>query len=587
MAEHSGFFNARLVDGQYDRTYNADDYRGNLGAVISNGVRRSEDNDLKVLAVSGSMDVIISTGRAWINGAWYYSDETIRITLDTPNNTLKRIDRIFLRFDNSVSGRSINVRYQAGVANANPEPPQLTRTNEIWELVLADINVGSQLEMTTITQDDIVDQRPNGKTKFEQNEEGKWVQVEGDDLCGWITTPVGYEGFFESVDSIIMDHLNEIDGEWQTMKDNWASVTLFKKYEDTLTTTQTITSVEVPITQYDPSGVDILEVFVNGIYVREGLDYTRSDKVITFSMQKPVGTIISFSVYKSIDGTGLGSVSDEMTELQNQMAELNNIAEYRYMCTGENDNVKLSQMCSSFFDGTDDGKEFKINIYGNFIASTPNSGDGTTVSRFKWIDVSPTGSTSRKITLDFSNCAKIVLPISEGSANVIFNGKDMTIIGASVEASQIGTATAIEVFSSTSGNIKAVRCRFNLAGYEKTFIGETGTYDDCIATCSVETGHGYCFYTNSNGLIRLMGGEFKAYTKASASNSMVAYQTDTGAVLVTYAVNCPVVSKSGYRQTHAINATGGTAIVRDTITTLTVTAGTVNSTISANKPDRG
>lgn len=585
--EHSGFFNARLVDGQYDRLYNADDYQGNLGAIISNGVRRSSDDDLKVIAVTGSMDVNVSIGRAWINGAWYYNDSSLLITLSTPNNQLKRIDRIVLRFDNTLSGRSINVVYLEGTPSASPQPRELTRTKTVYDIVLADINVGSQQEMTTIKQSDIIDQRPNGKTKFEQNEEGKWVEVEGDDLCGWITTPVGYEGFFESIDNTIMEHLNEIDGEWQTMKDRWASVTLFKKYEDSYVTTQTITSAEVPITQYDPTGVDILEVFVNGIYVREDVEYTRSGKVITFNMPKPVGTELAFSVYKSIDGTGLGDVSDEITELQNQMAELNNIAEYRYMATGENDNVKLSQMCSAFFDGTDDGKEFKINIYGDFVATVPNSGEGTTVSRYKWIDVSPTGSVSRKITLDFSNCSKIVLPIPEGSANVVFNGKDMTIIGASIEAIQIGTATAIEIFSSTSGNIKAVRCRFNLAGYEKTFIGETGTFDDCIATCSVETGHGYCFYTNSNGLLRIMGGEFKAYTKSSSHNSMVLYQIDTGAVAVTYAINCPVVSKSGYRQTHAVNSTGGTSIVRDTITTLTVTAGTVNSTINANKPDRG
>ena len=587
MAEHSGFFNARLVDGQYDRLYNAEDYQGNLGAIISNGVRRSSDDDLKVIAVTGSMDVNVSIGRAWINGAWYYNDSSLLITLSTPNNQLKRIDRIVLRFDNTLSGRSINVVYLEGTPSASPQPRELTRTKTTYDIVLADINVGSQQEMTTIKQSDIIDQRPNGKTKFEQDESGKWVQVEGDNLCGWITTPVGYEGFFESIDNTIMEHLNEIDGEWQTMKDRWASVTLFKKYEDSFITTQTITSTEVPITQYDPTGVDILEVFVNGIYVREGVEYTRSGKVITFTIPKPVGTEIAFSVYKSIDGTGLGDVSDEITDLQNQMAELNNIAEYRYMATGENDNVKLSQMCSAFFDGTDDGKEFKINIYGNFVASVPNSGDGTTVSRYKWIDVSPAGAVSRKITLDFSNCSKIVLPVSEGSANVVFNGKDMTIIGASIEAIQTGVGTAIEIFSSTSGNIKAVRCRFNLIGYEKTFIGETGTFDDCIATCSVETGHGYCFYTNSNGLLRIIGGEFKAYTKSGSHNSMVLYQIDTGAVAVTYAVNCPVVSKSGYRQTHAINSTGGTSIVRDTITTLTVTAGTVNSTISANKPDRG
>ena len=602
--EFSGFFNAKLVDGQYDRTYNADDYQGNLGAIISNGVRKGVELDddgniidageLKVITYGGSMDIVITSGRAWINGAWYYNDAPLSLTLETPHNLYKRIDRVVLRYDNNLSGRNISAHILTGTPSSTPKGAELTRTKTEWEICLAEIEVPSQQEASVITQDDITDQRGNGKYNFTQVEEGGklvWKQVKGDDLCGWITTPVGYDGFFKAMDSQIYEYLNTIDEEWTTMKDRWASVTMFKKYEDTHITTATITSIEVPITQYDPTGVDILEIFVNGIYVREGIDYTRNGKIINFTMPKIVGTEISFSVYKSIDGTGLGSVSEEITDIQNQIAEINNIAEYRYMCTGENDNIKLSQMCSDFFDGTDDGKEFKINIYGNFVASVPNSGSGTPVSRYKWIDVSPTGSTSRKITLDFSNCSKIILPAGAGSSYVIFNGKDMTIIGASIESKIAGASndsgTAIEVFSSTNGTIKAIRCRFDLAGYERTFIGETGTFDDCIATCSVESGEGYCFYTNSNGLLRIMGGEYKAYTKATSSNAMVVKQVDSGAVVIMLTVNCPTVAKSGYRQTHAINASGGTAIAQYTITQLTVTAGTVGVTINANKPDRG
>lgn len=565
--EHSGFFNAKLVDGVYDRLYNAEDYRGNLGAVISNGVRRSGDDDLKVQAVGGSMDYTVAIGRAWINGGWYFNDSTFMGTVPTSNVTLPRIDRVILRFNSNDAVRSINLAYLEGVASNSAQPPELTRTNEIYEICLAEIYVGASA--VTINQSNITDTRADK------------------DVCGWITTPVGYDDFFESIDNAMLEHLDIIDAEWQTMKDNWASVTMIKKYEESFTTTGSVTSVEVPISQFDPTGVDILEIYVNGIYVKEGTDYTRDGKIITFSVTKPIGTKIAFSVWKSIDGTGLGSVSEEVTELQNQVNDLSNLDEYRYICNGIDDNVKLSEMCSAFFDGTDDGKEIKINIYGNFVCSAPVGGDGTSTSRFRWIAVSPAGSVSRKITLDFSNCSKITVPITGGSYNIMFYGRDMTIIGVSIEATQTDTNTAMEIFSSTNGNIKAVRCRFNITGYHRTFVAENGTFDDCIATCTVMNGEGYCFYTNAEGLLRIMGGEYKAYTQSSTSNSMVVKQIDTGAVVVTYAMNCPVVSKQGYRQTHAINATGGTAIVRDTITTLTVTAGTVNSTINANKPDRG
>ena len=597
--EHSGFFNARLVDGQYDRLYNADDYRGKLGAIISNGVRRGTQRDeqgniidageLKVVAIDGSMDVRVTTGRAWINGAWYYSDESILVTLETPHNTMERIDRIVLRFDNSIPKRAINLLYLVGTPSYAPEAPQITRSNDVYDIVLADINVGSQLTTSTIKQSDIIDQRGNGAWKFVQNEEGKWVEEQGDDLCGWITTPVGYEGFFKAMDSQIYDYLNTIDDEWKTMKDRWASVTLFKKYQQRIITEEETINVEVPITQYDPN-MDILDIYVNGIYSYPQVDYSLNGKMVTFTISKPFGTEISFSVYKSIDGSGdVKSYLDLLTEVQDQVAELNNMKEYRYMCTGAEDNRKLSEMCSEFFDGTDDGKEIKINIYGDFVCSAPVGGDGTSASRSRWISVSPAGSVSRKITLDFSNCSKIFLPIVDGSYNIVFYGKDMTIIGASVEAINVSQNTTIEAFSSTNGTIKAVRCRFNFHTYQchRAFIAETGTFDDCIATCTAETGEASCFTTNSEGLLRVTSGEYKAYTKSTSSNSIVIKQTDAGAVMVAYGVNCPVVSKSGYRQTHAINATGGIAQVTDTITQLTVTAGTVRTTISANKPDRG
>lgn len=568
MAEHSGFFNAKLVDGIYDRRYNAKDYRDNLGAIISDGVRRSGDNDLKVSAVGGNMQYTVGLGRAWIKGGWYHNDSTYVGTVPTANVTLPRIDRVVLRFNSNDAVRDIHIVYLQGEASNSPVAPSLTRTDEIYDLCLAEIAVGAGA--TSINQSNITDKRGDAT------------------VCGWITTPVGYEDYFDSIDGAMYEHLENIDDEWQGMKENWASVTVFKRYVDRQTTQTTSNVAIVNIPQYDPTGVDILDVFVNGIYLVKDVDYTLSGKIVTFTNEKIAGTEIIFVVYKSIDGTGLGDVSDEITELQNQMAELNVIDEYRYVCKGVADNIALSDMCTQFFDGNpQDGKEIKINVYGTFVASVPYAGEGTSVNRYKWFNVSPTGTVSRKITLDFSNCSKIVLPISDGTYNIIFHGKDMTIIGASVEASNIANNTAIEAFGSTDGNIKAVRCRFNLSGYQRTFIAETGTFDDCIGTCSVVNGEGYCFYTNANGLLRIMGGEFKAYTQAASSNAMAVKQIDTGAVTVTYAMNCPTVEKSGYRQTHAILATGGTAVVRDTITQLTVTAGTISTTINANKPDRG
>lgn len=565
--EHSGFFNAKLVDGVYDRLYNAKDYRDNLGAVISNGVRRSGDDDLKVQAITGSMNYTVAVGRAWINGGWYFNDSTWVGTVPSANVTLPRIDRVILRFNSNENVRSINIGYLQGTPSAEPSPKELTQTNEIFEICLADIYVGANA--VTINQTYITDQRSNKE------------------VCGWITTPVGYDDFFESIDNKVLEHTEIIDAQWQTMKDRWASVTLFKRYVNRIITDKAVYSVRVGITQYDPSGVDILDVFVNGIYCVKDVDYTAENDIVTFTDEKIIGTEIIFVVYKSIDGTGLGDVSDEVAELQTKVAELQGVSEWDYVCNGIDDNVRLSELCDEYFNGSSMREHLKINVHGNFVCSVPYNGDGTSVNRYKWINVSPTGDQGRRITLDFSNCSDFNIPMPDGSWNIVFHGKDMTVIGANVSASNVQPNTAIEAFSSTNGNVKAVRCRFNFTGYHKTFVAENGTFDNCIAECTVMNGEGYCFYTNAEGVIRLFGGEYKAYTLSSTSNAMGAKQTEAGAVLLTYGVNFPIVVKEAYRQTHAINATGGTAIVRDTISTLTVTAGTVNSTIALNKPGRG
>lgn len=46
--QKSGFFNALLTNGEYDRKYNANDYCENLAVIINNGVLRSPNDDVSV-----------------------------------------------------------------------------------------------------------------------------------------------------------------------------------------------------------------------------------------------------------------------------------------------------------------------------------------------------------------------------------------------------------------------------------------------------------------------------------------------------------------------------------------------------------
>ncbi|MBQ5640299.1 MAG: hypothetical protein IIV05_00685, partial [Ruminococcus sp.] len=144
MGQNSGFFNAFLRGGVYDRTYNADDYCNNLATIIKSGVTYSSADDLKVTAHSG-MTVSVGAGRAWILGHWYYNDTAYTgLTIGTaPSGSNARIDRIVLRLDTSTAARSIVLAVKQGTAAASPVAPALTRSGNVYEICLADVRVNA------------------------------------------------------------------------------------------------------------------------------------------------------------------------------------------------------------------------------------------------------------------------------------------------------------------------------------------------------------------------------------------------------------------------------------------------------------
>ena len=80
--------------GLYDRTYSARDYSENLATIISNGVLRSTNDDLKV-TVNG-VTVTVGIGRAWINGCVYHNDNNYVFPAVTVPTGGARYDRVIL-----------------------------------------------------------------------------------------------------------------------------------------------------------------------------------------------------------------------------------------------------------------------------------------------------------------------------------------------------------------------------------------------------------------------------------------------------------------------------------------------------------
>lgn len=526
MAERSGFFNALYDGSTYDRKYNANDYCENLAVIISNGVLRSDADDLRVTAEG--MAATVAAGRAWIDGHFYVNDAPLTFAAVTAPAGGTRWDRIMLRLDTNVSARSIALRYVQGTAGNSPTKPEPERSDSVHELVLADIFVGTNATSVVVT-----DTRADA------------------DLCGWVYSTAGDGSFFTSLENGFALWFDE-------KKDTLSSVTLFKRYEWRTELETAAAAVSFDIPQYNEE-TSYLDVLVNGILVAEGVDFTRSGSVLTFNNSLTAGTEIVVRAFKSIDGTGILSVSDEITQLQNAVAAMNTSADYDYICNGIDDNVKLSALAQAWLNGGTDYASKTIRVYGTFGANAPYGGSGTSASPYRWLSVGGDAATNRRIVFDFSCCTQISPTIAAGTYNYIFYGENVHVIGANVRVEQKGEGTTIRVFSSAAGSVYAENCRFWVTAYTSSIIANTGTFVNCRASVANSTGNSYCFLPFNNCLLRVIGGEYYAYTGSSTGyRSSVVGQSADNAVSVLYGVNAPTAARGGYYQTHSlIQLTGG------------------------------
>lgn len=150
--EKSSFFNS--ISG--DRRYKAEEWAEYFASFIANGVFPNPSTGLQVLA-SNSMIITVNTGKAWINGYFYFNTSNLTITLDNADGVLNRIDRIVVRWD--LQDRVISVKVKKGTYSANPSAAAIRRDADAYELVLADVYVGAGA--VSVSQANITDQRLN------------------------------------------------------------------------------------------------------------------------------------------------------------------------------------------------------------------------------------------------------------------------------------------------------------------------------------------------------------------------------------------------------------------------------------------
>lgn len=174
----------------YDRAITAEQERKFNKMRYTNGVFSTPTNGLMVQAKSG-MTVTVKAGGCHIEGALGVLETDLDISISASNASQSRIDRIVARFDTSVSVRSVDIYKKEGVLSSNPQPPDIVRESNYYEIVLADVRVSAGA--SEITNANITDQRENS------------------DLCGLVVpaipTPLDLDGLYLQYQASLDEYL--------------------------------------------------------------------------------------------------------------------------------------------------------------------------------------------------------------------------------------------------------------------------------------------------------------------------------------------------------------------------------------------
>lgn len=254
MAITYGYFNS--LNG--DRTYNADQMSEYFKGLVSDGVYENVGDALQVLESHdpslSDMAVAVQTGRALIDCRWLENDAAYSVVL-RPSHSLDRYTAIIVRLD--YTHRLMTITSKDGTPASSPTMPEMTNTESIKEICLAQIRVPART--SKISQSNITDMRASSQ-------------------CGWVT------GLIEQVDT------SQLFLQWQTAYEEFYQN--FQNWFDTLTSELTVgayvtrfnkvvtggsgVSATIPLDMdnYTYEASDIVDVYINGLRGIESTDYT-------------------------------------------------------------------------------------------------------------------------------------------------------------------------------------------------------------------------------------------------------------------------------------------------------------------------
>lgn len=531
------FFNA-LPDAEsstgYDRNYNADDLSDWLKLVCETGVIKTDTEDnkpsgLKVVATSG-MVINVKTGKAAIRGKAFINDTLENFTI-TPNGmSVNRYDYVVLKFDNNLSARDIKLELRYGTSD-KPTVANLTRNMNVYELMLGIITVAPST--TNIVQANIEDTRGYDDFVLE-NGTYKYGELHG--VCPWFTATKGYENYYDA---------------------------MIQPFESNklLSNSTNIVITDLPSHLYNEK-YSLIEVYTNGIKEAK-TNYTVSLNggyiVITFATPKAISTRVTVVLHNFLDGEGMSTALAQYTQLLQDVADLKASGEYNYICNGVNDNVLIGDIVRAYLSGGTDYGSMKLNIIGNIGMQVPAKGTGATTNPYAWFNFAV--ESNRNVIVDFTRCGQIAPTITNGTYNIIFDTINATIIGTTVIASNTATDTVIRISGAASGAIKFDNCRFYITAYKNSLVGLRGTYTNCRGSVANVIENSYCFLPSSYGVVKIIGGEYYAYTGDANKQSSIIGQSGADAVSILYGVSAPTAPRGGYYQTNSILQWAGGGIL--------------------------
>ena len=139
-----------------DRLYEAQIFRDYFRKFLSNGVyygnyKNYGENSMQVVLDTG-LTIKVKKGCGIIEGVDYENETDRLITLDRPASG-SRVDRIVVQMNSSLDARKTKLIVKQG---SGTTPAELTRTDNVYEICIAEVTVSST---SNLTDESIVDKR--------------------------------------------------------------------------------------------------------------------------------------------------------------------------------------------------------------------------------------------------------------------------------------------------------------------------------------------------------------------------------------------------------------------------------------------